>query len=198
MDFFIITILLYLIMDPIGNITSFLKLINQVPPERQRWVTIREMLIALAALLLFEVLGDYIFSVLQVSEPTVKVASGVILFLIAIKILFSSKTSLRANLPNEEPFIVPLAIPLIAGPSALASVMLFARIEDSHLIMIGAIFTAWAAAVVTLLLAKPLLKTLGRNGLLACERLMGMVLVMLSIQRFLEGIRQFITQYCCA
>lgn len=198
MDFFIITILLYLIMDPIGNITSFLKLINQVPQDRQRWVTIREMLIALVALLLFGVLGEFIFSILQISEPTVRVSSGVILFLIAIKILFSSKTSLRANLPNEEPFIVPLAIPLIAGPSALASVMLFARIEHDHIVMIGAIVTAWVAAVITLLLAKPLLKALGRNGLLACERLMGMVLVMLSIQRFLEGIRQFIAQYCCA
>lgn len=198
MDFFIISILLYLIMDPIGNITSFLKLINQVPQDRQRWVTIREMLIALVALLLFDLLGEFIFSILQITEPTVRVSSGVILFLIAIKILFSSKTSLRANLPNEEPFIVPLAIPLIAGPSALATVMLFARIEPNQFVMIGAIITAWFAAVVTLFLAKPLLKALGRNGLLACERLMGMVLVMLAIQRFLEGIRQFVAQYCCA
>lgn len=198
MDFFSITILLYLIMDPIGNITSFLKLTSQVAPERQRWVMIREMLFALIAMLLFNFLGEFIFSALQVTEPTVRVASGVILFLIAIKILFSSKTSLRANLPNEEPFIVPLAIPLIAGPAVLASIMLFAHMEPNLYITLGAILTAWCAAVVTLFLAKPLLKALGRNGLLACERLMGMVLVMLAIQRFLEGIKQFIAQYCCA
>lgn len=198
MDFLSISILLYLIMDPIGNIASFLKLINQVPSERQRWVTIREMLIALTAMILFFFIGEFLMLVLEISEPTMRVASGVILFLIAIKILFTSKTSLRANLPNEEPFIVPLAIPLMAGPSVLATIMLFTHTVDDHYAMFGGIIAAWCAALVTLLLAKPLLKAFGRNGLLACERLMGMVLVMLAIQRFLEGIKQFIAVYCCA
>lgn len=198
MDFLSITILLYLIMDPVGNIGSFLKLINQVPPERQRWVTIREMLIALAAMLLFFVFGEFLLYILEISEPTVRVGSGVILFLIAIKILFTSKTSLRANLSTEEPFIVPLAIPLIAGPAVLASIMLFAHMDTNHYEMLGAILVAWGAAVVTLFLSKPLLKAFGRNGLLACERLMGMILVMLAVQRLLEGIKQFIAVYCCA
>lgn len=197
MDFISLTILLYLIMDPIGNVSSFLKLINMVPPERQRWVTIREMLFALVAMLAFYFFGEFLFSVLEISEPTVRVASGVILFLIAIKILFSSKTSLRANLPNEEPYVVPLAIPLIAGPSLLATIMLFSHIVTDPIVMLGSILAAWAAAVVTLFLSKPLLKTLGRNGLVACERLMGMILVMLAIQRFLEGIKQFVATYCC-
>ena len=171
MDFISLTVLLYLIMDPIGNISSFLKLISTVPPERQQWVTIREMLFALVAMLAFHFFGEFLFSVLEVSEPTVRVASGVILFLIAIKILFSSKTSLRANIPNEEPYVVPLAIPLIAGPSLLATIMLFSHIVTDPVIMLGSIFAAWAAAVGTLFLAKPLLKALGRNGLLACTRL---------------------------
>lgn len=198
MDFLSITILLYLIMDPIGNIGSFLKLINQVPPERQRWVTIREMLIALFAMLLFFVFGEFLMYILEISQPTLRVGSGVILFLIAIKILFTSKTSLRANLPNEEPFIVPLAIPLIAGPAILASIMLFANMNTNPYEMTAAIVTAWGAAVATLFMAKPLLKAFGRNGLLACERLMGMILVMLAVQRLLEGIKQFIAVYCCA
>jgi multiple antibiotic resistance protein len=198
MDFLSITILLYLIMDPIGNIGSFLKLINQVPPERQRWVTIREMLIALLAMLLFFAFGEFLMYILEISQPTLRVGSGVILFLIAIKILFTSKTSLRANLPNEEPFIVPLAIPLIAGPAILASIMLFANMNTNPYEMAAAIVTAWGAAVATLFMAKPLLKAFGRNGLLACERLMGMILVMLSVQRLLEGIKQFIAVYCCA
>ena len=198
MDFLSITILLYLIMDPIGNISSFLKLIGQVPPERQRWVTIREMLIALLAMLLFFVFGEFLMYILEISQPTLRVGSGVILFLIAIKILFTSKTSLRANLPNEEPFIVPLAIPLIAGPAILASIMRFANMNTNHYEMTAAIVTAWAAAVATLFMSKPLLKAFGRNGLLACERLMGMILVMLSVQRLLEGIKQFIAVYCCA
>lgn len=198
MHFFSMTILLYLIMDPVGNISSFIKLINQVPVEKQRWVTIREMLFALIAMLSFFFLGELMLNLLEISEPTVRVGSGVILFLIAIKILFTSKTSLRANLPKDEPFIVPLAIPLIAGPAVLATIMLFAHISTNPYEMIGAIFTAWCAAVVTLFLSKPLLKTFGRNGLIACERLMGMILVMLAVQRLLEGIKQFIAVYCCA
>ncbi len=165
MDYISITILLYLIMDPVGNISSFLKLIDQVPSDKQRWVTIREMLFALIAMLGFFAFGEFLFSILEISEPTVRVSSGVILFLIAIKILFTSKTSLRANLPEGEPYIVPLAIPLIAGPAALASIMLFAHMDTSPYVMLAAISTAWLAAVITLFSARPLYNALGKNGL---------------------------------
>jgi multiple antibiotic resistance protein len=181
-----------MIMDPLGNISSFLTLLKDLPKQKRRKIIIREMLIALAAMLLFNFLGEYIFYVLDISETTVKLASGVILFLVAIKILFPSVDSLRANLPEGEPFITPLAIPLIAGPALLATIMLFAHLEPSQITMLAAIFISWLAAVIVLMFGSRLQRLLGENGLMAAERLMGMVLVMLAIQRFAEGIQQFV------
>lgn len=186
-----ISIILFLIMDPIGNISSFLNLTSELPPNRRRMIIIREMAIALAAMLIFNYLGEFIFNVLQVSEIALRLTSGAILFLVAIKILFPSIDSLRANLPAGEPFVTPLAIPLIAGPSLLATIMLFAHIEPSQLTMLGAILIAWCAAAIILVFGDRLQKALGTNGLVACERLMGMILIMLAIQRFLEGVQMF-------
>lgn len=192
MSLFNLTVILFLIMDPIGNISSFLNLLKDFPKHIRRKIIVREMLIALAAMITFNILGEYIFNVLQISETALKLTSGVILFLVAIKILFPSTDSLRANLPPGEPFITPLAIPLIAGPSLLATIMLFAHLEPSQPLMLAAIFIAWTLAFAVLLAGKSLQRIIGTNGLMACERLMGMVLVMLAIQRFADGLQQFV------
>jgi multiple antibiotic resistance protein len=190
-----ITLVLFLIMDPVGNVGSFLSLVKEIDPKKVRWIVIREMLIALVTMIAFNYLGEFIFQLLGISEITVRLASGVILFLIAIKILFPTSDSLRANLPQGEPFIVPIAIPLIAGPSLLATIMLYAHMEPSQPLMLTAILIAWFAAIVVLLCSSFLKKYLGNNGLIACERLMGMVLVLLATQRFFEGLQQFIKLY---
>jgi len=187
-----LTVVLFLIMDPIGNISSFLSLVADIPPQKQRSILLREMLIALAAMIAFYFLGEFILNVLETSMTTLRITSGIILFLVAIKILFPSVDSLRANLPVGEPFISPLAIPLIAGPSLLGTIMLFARLEPSHLSMLGAIVLSWSLAVLVLLFGARLQRLVGASGLMACERLMGLILVMLAIQRFLEGIQQFV------
>jgi multiple antibiotic resistance protein len=187
-----LTVILFLLMDPVGNISSFLFLLKDVDPARRVKIIMREMSIALAAMVAFYFLGEIIFSILKVSETAIRLASGLILFLVAIKILFPSLDSLRANLPVGEPFISPLAIPLIAGPSLLATIMLFSHLETSHAAMLGAIFISWLLAALILLSGARLQRLLGVNGLMACERLMALVLVMISIQRFLEGLRQFV------
>lgn len=184
-------VILFLIMDPVGNVSSFLTLVKELPPEKQKWIVFREMLIALGLMLAFNFLGEGIFYVLDVSETTVSLTSGTILFLVAIKILFPSVDSLRANLPKGEPFITPLAIPLIAGPSLLATIMLFAHLEPQTA-MLPAILIAWVLSVLVLLASSYLQSLLGVNGLVACERLMGMILVLLAIQRFLEGVQKFV------
>jgi len=195
MEWFSLAVILFLIMDPMGNVSSYLSLVKGLTPKQQRLIVIREMLIALAAMLLFNSIGEYLFDILHVSEKTVRLASGVILFLCAIKILFPTLDSPRANLPQGEPFIVPLAIPLIAGPSLLATIMLFAHIEPDLSTMLYAIFAAWIASCLVLLNSNNLQKWLGTNGLIAAERLMGMVLVLLAIQRFLEGV-QLVVKSC--
>lgn len=186
-----ITVMLFLIMDPIGNIASYLKLMEDIAPKRRNWILLREMGIALAAMLLFNYIGEFIFNLLEISEITVRLASGLILFLIAIKILFPSTDSLRANLPIGEPFIVPLAIPLIAGPSLLATIMLYANLEPCQSYMLAAIFMACIATYIVFLIAPTLYRLLGNNGLLAMEKLTGMILVLLAVQRIAEGVQQF-------
>lgn len=192
MTFLNLVVILFLIMDPVGNIASIRNLIQDTPPEKQRKIILREMLIALAIMIIFNYIGEFIFSILKVSETTVRITIGVILFLFAIKILFPTIDSPRANLPQGEPFITPLAVPLIAGPSLLATIMLFAHLEPSQPYMLGAILISWLMACGILLSGKWLYSILGRNGLMACERLMGMVLALLAIQRFLEGLKQFV------
>lgn len=192
MSFLNLVVILFLIMDPVGNISSFLDQLKEIAPSKRKLVIIREMLIALATMVIFNYVGEYIFNILNVSETTVRITIGVILFLIAIKIMFPGIDGLRANLPKEKPFINPLAIPLIAGPSLLATIMLFAHLEPNQSYMLLAIFTAWCAALIVLLSGSFLQKILGNNSLMACERLMAMILALLAIQRFLEGIRQFV------
>jgi len=187
-----IVLVLYLIMDPIGNVSSFLSQLSNYSPKKQRVVILREMFFALIALVIFNYIGEYLFQLLQISEVTVRLSSGIILFLVAIQILFPTVGSLRKTLPEGPPFIIPLAIPLIAGPSLLATVMLYAHLEDSQSIMLGAILIAWLLALGTLLIGSRLQKMIGDNGLSACERLMGMILVLLAIQRFMEGVQLFI------
>lgn len=193
-----ITVIFFLLMDPFGNLNSFLSMTEGLAPSRKRLVALREMSIALAAVVLFYLIGEFVLSTLQISEPTVRITSGLILFLIALKILFPAKDSLRANLQREEPFITPFAIPLIAGPALLATSMLFgvSNIPPAHLL--GAVLGAWIAATIIIIMADPIRKTLGQNGLDAVERMMGMVLILLAIQRTLEGIQAFIPMYCQA
>lgn len=188
MTLFNITVVLLLIMDPIGNLSAYLSMVKKLDPKRQYWIIFREMLIALTAMLFFNYLGEHIFNFLDLSETTVRLSSGIILFLIAVKILFTASDSPRANLPEGEPFIFPLAIPLIAGPALLATIMLYAHLEPLKSVMIIAILIAWFSSILIFLLADHIKRILGHNGLMACERLIGMVLVLIAVQRFLEGI----------
>lgn len=191
MSLFSVALVLILIMDPLGNVSSYLSMVKELDPKNLKRIIVREMLIALAVMLGFNYLGEYIFKILDISETTVRLTSGVILFLIAIKILFPAHDSMRANLPSGEPFIFPLAVPLIAGPALLATIMLYAHLEPLQSVMIFAILIAWFVSVVILFFVAPIKKILGRNGLMACERLIGMVLVLMAVQRLLEGILLF-------
>lgn len=191
MSLFNISLVLFLIMDPIGNLSSYLSMVKELNPKRQNWIIFREMLIALLVMLFFNYLGEYIFNILSLSEITVRLSSGVILFLIAVKILFTAPDSLRANLPKGEPVIFPLAIPLIAGPALMATIMLYAHLEPYQSVMIAAILIAWFLSISIFLFAGTIKRILGINGLMACERLIGMILVLIAVQRFLEGILLF-------
>ena len=181
-------ILLFLIMDPLGNIPLFLSLLKNVVPERRRLVLIRELLIALVVLFIFLFSGKYLLSALQLKAESVSIAGGIVLFLIGIRMIFPSRDGFFGGDVDAEPFIVPMAIPAVAGPSTMAAVLLLANGNPGRTVDWSiALFLAWLATSVLLVSSTYLYRWLGASVLVALERLMGMLLVALSVQMFLDG-----------
>ena len=186
-------ILLFLILDPLGNIPVFLSLLKGLPPARQRRVLARELLIALGVLMLFLWGGQYLLDVMHLRQESVSIAGGIILFLIGLRMIFPPRDGIMGEMPEGEPFIVPIAIPMIAGPSGMAAVMLLGSQEPGRMGEWSlALVIAWAATAAILFLAPSLQKLLGNRVLTAIERLMGMVIVAISVQMLLDGIARYL------
>jgi MarC family membrane protein len=192
--FFSATVLLILITDPLGNIPLFIAALNKVRPERKRVVILRECLIAFGTLLTFLVFGRKFLTVLKLSDEALRVAGGVILFLIAIRMVFPEHgASLAGDDDQPEPFIVPIAIPLIAGPSAMATVMLLAGSNPGRMpAWIGALTITLAITTVVFFVSTRIQKVLGEQAITALERLMGLVLTAISVEMLLSGIASYI------
>ena len=186
-------ITLVLVMDPLGNVPIFLSVLKDVDPKRRQWVIFRELIIALGVLLTFLFAGSAVLAAMGLKQESISIAGAIILFIIAIRMIFPSPHGLMGDTPEGEPFIVPLAIPAVAGPSSLALAMLMVNSDpDRMLDWTLALVAAWAV-VAALLMASPiLLKALGSRGLIAMERLMGMVLVIIAVQMFFDGVIQFL------
>lgn len=186
-------LLLFLILDPLGNIPVFLSLLRGMPAHRQRVVLVREMLIALGVLMAFLWGGRYALELMHLRQESVSIAGGIVLFLIGIRMIFPPPEGLMGELPGGEPFIVPMAIPLVAGPSGMAAVMLMGSQEPDRMGAWSlALFIAWIATAAILLSATYLYKILGGRALTAIERLMGMVIVAISVQMFLDGLAAYL------
>jgi multiple antibiotic resistance protein len=186
--------LLFLVMDPLGNIPIFLSVLEDVAPERRTRVLLRELLLAFVVLLLFLFGGKYVLGFLQLSEQAIRIAGGIILFLIALKMVFPVRRSpYDSDEMQGEPLLVPLAIPMVAGPSAMAVLMLMAtNSPDRMLDWTLALLLAWSLSSIILISANGLKRFLGRRGLIAMERLMGMLLIALAVQMLLEGISDYL------
>ena len=186
-------LLLFLILDPLGNIPVFLSILRRLPPRRQRIVIARELLIALGVLMLFLWGGQYVLEAMHLRQESVAIAGGIVLFLIGLRMIFPPPEGLMGELPEGEPVIVPLALPLVAGPSGMAAVMLMGsqdpgRMGDWSL----ALMIAWGATAAILFSATYLYRWLGTRVLIAIERLMGMLLVALSVQMLLDGVGTYL------
>ncbi|MFK2872325.1 YhgN family NAAT transporter [Dyella lipolytica] len=188
-------ILLFLIMDPLGNIPIFLSLLKGVAPKRRRAVMVRELLIALAVLLMFLMGGQLILRLLQLREESISIAGGIVLFLIGIRMVFppADGGGIFGKSGDGEPFIVPMAIPGVAGPSAMAALLLLTNSEPGRTVDWAiALLCAWLATAVILLSSTYLYRWLGESVLTALERVMGMLLIALSVQMFLGGIAAYL------
>jgi MarC family membrane protein len=188
-------VLLLLVIDPFGNVPLVVAALPGIDPARRRRIVLRECSIAYLLLLAFMLGGRTFLQWMQLSEESLTIAGGIILFLIAMRMVFRHPEGLFGDVPGAEPFIVPLAVPAIAGPSALATVMLMGSRDPGRLLeWILALTAAMVVTTIVLLGAPRLTQWLGERGMLGVERLMGLVLTALAVQMLLNGIRAFVGQ----
>jgi MarC family membrane protein len=186
-------VILLLVVDPIGNIPLFVSLLRQVERAQRTWVIVRECGIALAVLIAFVLFGRSILSLFGISDSSLTIAGGVILFLIALRMIFRRPEGVFGEEPGGEPFIVPLAVPSIAGPTAIATVVLFAsRAPQRWAEWIAAVAVAILVTFFVLVFAERIARFAGERALLALERLMGLVLTAIAVEMLLKGIETFV------
>jgi MarC family membrane protein len=188
-------VILVLVADPLGNIPVFVALLQNVAPERRVRVIVRECAIAFAVLVAFTLFGSDILTLLGLSDRSLNIAGGVILFLISLRMVFREDENIFGGLPAGEPFIVPLAIPSIAGPAAIATVVLLvSRAPQRMLEWSLAIALAMSVSLMVLLFAERIARLVGARGLYAFERLMGLILAAVAVEMLLRGIEAFVQQ----
>ncbi len=186
-------ILLVLVTDPLGNIPLFVGLLRQVDPSRRRRIILRELLFASAILLFFMVFGRRVLALMHLTDASMGIAGGVILFLIALKMIFPHPDGGSGYRVHGEPFLVPLAVPFIAGPSAIATVLLLVSREPGRMgEWMAALAVAMAVSAVVLGFAEKISDFLGEQVTMAFERLMGLILTAMAVEMLLEGIQQFL------
>jgi multiple antibiotic resistance protein len=183
---------LFFVMDPLGNIPVFNAVLSRFSPRRRAQITARELVIALVILLTFLFAGTAILEFLGLTQPSLAIAGGVLLFIIALRMIFPHAGPEVAS-EREEPLIVPLAMPMVAGPSTIAILLLLSSTEPERIWeWCTALVIAWSVTTVLLTASPFLLRVLGDRGLRALERLMGMLLVLLATQMLLNGVREFV------
>jgi MarC family membrane protein len=195
-NFLSATVLLILITDPLGNIPIFINALRGVAAERRRIVILREIAIAFGILLVFMLVGDRFLRAMSLTDLSLRIGGGIVLFLIALRMVFPHPDGpFGGDTRGGEPLIVPLAIPALAGPSALATVMLLSSQAPSKMMeWIGALTVTMVVCAIVLILAEKIQHWLGERAVTAFERLMGLVLVAISVEMILTGIRTFVHQ----
>jgi len=182
-----IAVPLFLLMDSIGNIPIYIAVLKNCEPARKKWIILRELIIALGVILLFCFLGNYLLEILNVQHYTVLIAGGIILFILALRMIFPSPSEEGPQVKASDPLIVPLAVPLVAGPAVLAAVLLYSH-SNNQLIVVSGILIAWIATTAILMASTFLQKLLKDRGITALERLMGLLLTLIAVQMFLQGV----------
>lgn len=192
MDSFISSVItLALVMDGFGNIPLFIAALKKVAPERRKTVLLRELGIALLIMVAFLFLGKWFLQAFGIHEYSLSIAGGIILFIISVKLVFGGDEEPKNDPKEDEPFVVPLAIPLVAGPAALSMVMITAAQQSNKFITLGAVIVASLINSVILMMSFPLSNLLGKRGLIAIERLTGMILILMSVDMVMGGISAF-------
>jgi len=190
--FFSTALTLFLVMDSLGAIPTYLTLLQHVNAEKRRSVAIREIFISLIIMFGFFFVGSWFLLLLNADLITVEIAGGVVLFLIASRLIFSKEDTVQVKWHPGAYVIVPIATPLIASPSIFATLMIYSKSDISTLTVLAAMTAAWLASAILYLFAKPIHKLLKDKGLLACQRLMGLLVALIAVQKFLHGLHELL------
>lgn len=187
-------ILLFFILDPFGNVPLVLSILKDIDKKQHRSIIIRETFIGLLILLVFLFFGDEFLSVFHLETHSITIAGAIIFFIIAVKMIFPDPDAeLFSGVKGEEPLVVPIAMPMIAGPAAIATLIVIAKTNENETFpLFLSLLLAWFFSSLILVLAPQLYKILKDKGLKALEKLMGMLLLIMSVQMFIDGIRSLL------
>lgn len=194
MAFWSTVLSLFLVMNALGNLPLFVALLARYDMKRQRQIILRELLIALFILLLFNFFGEAVLRLLGISQPIIGIAGGILLFIIALTMIFPKERTTEA--PLKEPFIVPFAVPLIGGPGSITAVMILGENMHNHWLMSAVILVAWLLTLAVLLAGSNIKYLLGEKGLTACERLGGMLICLFAVQMFTSSAITLVKDAC--
>lgn len=189
---FDIALTIFLVSNPIGNTPAILALVKDLPFKRQRFVVMREAFFAFLIALFFLLFGEYFLSSLGIADYSLALCGATLLFLVGLSMVFPNHAPTHKASASQEPFIVPIATPLLSGAGVMSMIMTFAADADNNLFMISALMLAWVGVFLVMALAPYLLRLFGKRGLLALEQLMGLVLVMLASAMLVKGVAKFI------
>jgi multiple antibiotic resistance protein len=185
-SFLTITAAIFFVLNATGQVPLFLALLARFDQKSQARIIVRELIIALGILLIFTFFGDAVLRVLGITRPIIGMAGGILLFIISLGMIFP-KPGNEVEKLTQEPMIIPLAIPVITGPGAITTVMLYAHETGDPLFVAGAAFCAWVPSLLIILAGSLIKKILGNKGLIAVERLGGMLVCLIGIQMFTSG-----------
>lgn len=183
---------LFLVLDPLGNTGIIATLLGGIEKKRQRQILIRELSIALFIMMLMFFLGSYFLLYLNLSQAAVTMTGGIIFFLFAIHLLFPGHSVMKISNLDDEPFIVPIATPLIVGPSSIATIILYSHDQSLWPVSLTAVLLAWVVTAVVILLGPWLLSHLGRIGMLVIERFIGLICALVAVKMLLKGLKLFL------
>ena len=181
----------FLVTNPIGNSPAILALVKDYDFKRQRFILLREAIFSLLIALFFQFFGEAFLNLINIKDYAVSLCGGILLFIVALNMIFAPPPEASTGQPKQEPFIVPIATPILSGPGLMSIIMLNAKLESNNLYVTFAILLAWVGVITVLGISPYLQRILGKHGLIALEQVMGMVLALMSVGMIVNGITLF-------
>lgn len=193
-----LALIFFIVTNPIGNSPTIIALIKDYTVKQQQKILFREAMFSMLLAIFFLFLGEIFLQCLSIQNYALTTSGGMLLFIVALKMIFASQEEAKEEGPKQEPYIVPIATPLLSGAGLLTMIMLYSKQEANDIKIFLAILLAWIGVTIVLVTAPYLQIILGKRGLLALEQLMGMLLAMIAMEMIVQGSALFFTALAAA